>query len=306
MSNSIELFNTGNFEESIKACLKNIESDVDCTQNKYIAGIACLNIGDFQRATEFLEKVPPVNSEIDSVKKYAAESIQTQNRLPRAWFQKNPSSFFAGLTCLRIGGSVKIIDYVLRDAKEIIDLNAAPLRFGQDNCANVIRDAHDLSPIADNSIDFIASSHTIEHLVNPLLALKEWVRVLKPGGTMYSVIPNYRNTFDHKREPTSLEHLVEDLREGNTSSDWFHICEFLRNYDCEKDFVFKGDKDKHFEEFIQAPNLRTHYHVFDLPLCYSMHEYIGLRTSACFEADISIHWCGTKPAECQEYLDTIK
>ena len=295
MSQTLELFNAGRYSETILICQEQIANHIEPVQNSYIASLAWLNLGDFRQAAAMLDGVLGESQEITNLKEFLIQSIATQSRLPEEWFQKTPISFFEGKTCLRIGGNVKMVDQVLTSSAKVIDLNAAATRFGIDNRASLIRDAHDLSTIEDESIDFIASSHTIEHLVNPLLALKEWCRVLKPGGLMYSVLPHHLHTFDHKRELTTLEHLIEDLNSGRTDINWNHICEFLRNHDCDKDYVFKGDREKHFQEFIKAPGLCTHYHVFDLALTYTMHEYAGLQTTHCFEADISTHWCGRKP-----------
>ena len=294
MTHTLELFNAGRYREAIAACEQLIAAGVEPVQNRYITSLAWVNLGQYGQAASALEGVPETSTEIASLKQYVSQSQLTQSRLPAHWFDKN-TPYFAGKRCLRIGGAVKMIDHALNEASEVIDLNATPTRFGQDNRASLIQDAHDLSPLDDASFDFIASSHTIEHLVNPLLALREWLRVLKPGGVIYSVVPHHAHTFDHRRELTTLEHLVEDLHTGRTDTNWFHVCEFLRNFDCDKDFVFQGDRQKHLQEFMQAPALHTHYHVFDLPLVYVMHEYAGLQSTHCFESDISVHWVGCKP-----------
>lgn len=51
-------------------------------------------------------------------------------------------------------------------------------------------DAQNLSFIEDNSIDFIASFETIEHLPDPLAYLRELNRVLKPAGRIMICAPN--------------------------------------------------------------------------------------------------------------------
>lgn len=42
----------------------------------------------------------------------------------------------------------------------------------------------------NNSMDFVFSSHCLEHLENPHAAINEWVRVLKPNGLMYLYLPH--------------------------------------------------------------------------------------------------------------------
>ena len=48
-------------------------------------------------------------------------------------------------------------------------------------------------PFADNSIDILISSEVVEHLPDPVPALQEMRRVLKPGGYAMVTTPNPRN-----------------------------------------------------------------------------------------------------------------
>ena len=51
-------------------------------------------------------------------------------------------------------------------------------------------------PFPDNSFDIVYSSNVLEHVINPAKVLREAVRVLKPGGTLQIVCPNYLSYFD--------------------------------------------------------------------------------------------------------------
>src|SRR5262249_6289681 len=75
----------------------------------------------------------------------------------------------------------------------------------------------DKLPFADNSFDFVINSHVIEHMPNPIKALKEWHRVIKPGGIVFIICPK-RNALstDAKKPLTTLEHLLEDFELGRT------------------------------------------------------------------------------------------
>ncbi|HMW55300.1 MAG: class I SAM-dependent methyltransferase [Candidatus Accumulibacter phosphatis] len=42
---------------------------------------------------------------------------------------------------------------------------------------------------ADNTFDRLLATHVLEHIYQPHLALKEWLRVLKPGGVLSILIP---------------------------------------------------------------------------------------------------------------------
>lgn len=69
-----------------------------------------------------------------------------------------------------------------------------------------------LAGIPNESFDFLIANHVLEHLTDPLGALREWHRVLVPGGRLLLTLPDKRYTFDRRRKRTSLRHLVEDSR----------------------------------------------------------------------------------------------
>lgn len=52
-------------------------------------------------------------------------------------------------------------------------------------------DGQKLDSIDDETFDFQFSSHTLEHVVDVDDALKNWIRVVKPGGFIYCVIPDW-------------------------------------------------------------------------------------------------------------------
>jgi SAM-dependent methyltransferase len=69
-------------------------------------------------------------------------------------------------------------------------------------------DAQFLTGVADDSYDFVHSSHCLEHLHDPAEGLRNWFRVLKPGGHLILTVPDedmyeqgeFPSTFnrDHK------------------------------------------------------------------------------------------------------------
>ncbi len=92
-----------------------------------------------------------------------------------------------------------------------------------------VREATELSGIADQTYNFVCSSHALEHVANPLRALEEWKRVLRPGGVLVLVLPHKDSAFDHRRPVTTLDHLIEDYQRGVREDDLTHLDEILQN-----------------------------------------------------------------------------
>lgn len=97
-------------------------------------------------------------------------------------------------------------------------------------------DAQYLEEVNDEAFDFVHSSHCLEHMIDPFEALKNWVRVVKPGGYLVITVPDedlyeqgeFPSTFnlDHKHTMTiyknqswspnsiNLTHLAESVSES--------------------------------------------------------------------------------------------
>jgi len=59
-------------------------------------------------------------------------------------------------------------------------------------------DAQYLKGISDEEFDFVYSGHTLEHLVDVEEGLRNWSRVVKPGGYIIIYIP-HRDLFERKK-----------------------------------------------------------------------------------------------------------
>jgi SAM-dependent methyltransferase len=66
--------------------------------------------------------------------------------------------------------------------------------------------------IASSSFDFVIANHVLEHASNPVGALVQWFRVLKPGGILYCALPRMDITFDKGRKLTTAAHMMEDYQ----------------------------------------------------------------------------------------------
>ena len=86
-------------------------------------------------------------------------------------------------------------------------------------------------PFCDSSLRYVATSHVIEHVANPLAAFREWYRVLRHRGVIYMVVPDRRLTWDSPRPLTPVEHSIEDFRRDVTQVDGTHIDDFVFGVD---------------------------------------------------------------------------
>jgi ubiquinone/menaquinone biosynthesis C-methylase UbiE len=74
-----------------------------------------------------------------------------------------------------------------------------------------------MTGVGDDSQDFVIANHVLEHVEDPLRALKSVSRVLHARGVAYLALPDKRFTFDKDRQITSLDHVIKDHRDG---PDW--------------------------------------------------------------------------------------
>jgi SAM-dependent methyltransferase len=144
---------------------------------------------------------------------------------------------------------------------------------------NFIREATDLRGIADHSYDFVLSSHSLEHTANPIRALKEWTRVVKPDGAVIVILPEYRWTFDWKRQPTPVEHMIQDYERGTDETDLSHLPEILEHHDLSLDPGGETPEGFHKRSLRNFDNRCLHHHVFDTANSRALLTAAGLTVS---------------------------
>ncbi len=146
-----------------------------------------------------------------------------------------------------------------------------------------IAEATDLTQIDTASYDFLLSCHSLEHVANPIKALKEWKRMLKPGGRLVLVLPDKRYTFDVNRPYTTLAHLNEDYERGTDEYDSTHFDEIVAKHDPSKD---PGMKEKGEIASLLKDNFKNrlaHHHVFSLELVKELLEQEGFLVEEQYE-----------------------
>ncbi|WP_197518371.1 bifunctional 2-polyprenyl-6-hydroxyphenol methylase/3-demethylubiquinol 3-O-methyltransferase UbiG [Mycobacterium sp. E3198] len=138
-----------------------------------------------------------------------------------------------------------------------------------------IEEATNLSAIDAAQYDFLLSSNCLEHVANPIKALNEWKRVIRPDGGLILVLPNKESNFDHRRPFTKFEHLLDDFDSDVGEDDLTHLDEILALHDLPMDPP-AGDLENFRRRSLKNFENRTlHHHVFDVPLIETMLDHVG-------------------------------
>ena len=99
----------------------------------------------------------------------------------------------------------------------------------------IISDAVDISIIKNEEYDFVFASHVLEHIANPLKAIKEWLRIVKKDGYIIIIVPEKSICFDHTREYSKFATLLSQYEKNVGEDDLSTLKEILTNHDLDKD-----------------------------------------------------------------------
>ena len=116
-----------------------------------------------------------------------------------------------------------------------------------------------LGRFRDGAFDFVVANHVLEHVANPVKAVREIFRICRTGGIVILAIPDKDYTFDRGRQLTPWAHLwsdyVGDVRESSAD----HYESFLRSA---APHVF-SEPPENLKIHIQlSRNRREHAHVW--------------------------------------------
>ena len=137
------------------------------------------------------------------------------DRPPPMKFPKSQRAlhYLGGLEGLEIGGSAhnpfglntKNVDFT--GELDTVYKRAEVELCGESLPVDIVARGDEL-PVSDESQDFVISSHVIEHFFDPIKALREWMRVVRPGGYIFVIAPHKERTFDKDRPRTTLAELI--------------------------------------------------------------------------------------------------
>ena len=142
---------------------------------------------------------------------------------------------------------------------------------------HLVTDGFSLECIADKSLDFVIANHVLEHSIDALGTLENWLRVLRPGGMLFVAVPIGARCFDRGRTVTSAAHFLEDhwlcsvgdakaMRVRNRA----HIEEYLaiaapvlaRQRGERWDGLYGERLEHEIERLLGCDSSQVHHHVF--------------------------------------------
>ena len=124
--------------------------------------------------------------------------VGTTNEVTRVnWIEKTLSKIPSGLTILDAGAGesqfrkfCSHLNYIAQDFGQYNGTGDIGLQTGKwDNSKlDIVSDIVDI-PLPENSVDAIMCTEVLEHIPDPVAALKEFSRLLKPGGYLLITAP---------------------------------------------------------------------------------------------------------------------
>lgn len=139
----------------------------------------------------------------------------------------------------------------------------------------IVNDAVDISLVQNESYDFCFSSHSLEHIANPLKAIKEWLRIIKNGGYIMIIVPEKSVCFDHKRNYSKFSTLLSQFEKNVGEDDLSTLPEILLNHDLSMDGA-AGDLGAFTKRSLDNFNNRClHHYVYNDELLMEICNYFN-------------------------------
>lgn len=118
--------------------------------------------------------------------------------------------------------AVKYVEQATPEAWQKLYVKGQKLRIDARQWRHYVVGNADAIPAAPESLDFIFSSHVIEHLANPLGHLAYWATLLKAGGVIAAVIPDHSACKDYVFSASTMDELDAEYQLGAMSPSLNH------------------------------------------------------------------------------------
>lgn len=148
----------------------------------------------------------------------------------------------------------------------------------------------DMSTIEDQSLDFILSSHVLEHVPITIKAIKSGLTKLKSGGLFSFSIPHRDLTFDNLRTLTPLSHFIADYTDYRAERDVLHVVDSYENISFFRNTIAAIGLLKACELAANGDvSFDMHYHTFNENNTHNLMNWFADNVSAFSEFRIHNH-----------------
>ena len=166
--------------------------------------------------------------------------------------------------------------------KNVIYVDKFPEHYPSMDSNKMIKADASKLPFKDSYFDFLISAHCLEHCPDTILTLKEWIRVIKPGGNLFLILPHAERTFDKGRKLTDLQHHIidyknkADIYDKNPLDEWGKISlpNAKPNWLTNKNTL---NKDGSLNFKWMAEDGKIHYHAWTQDEIAKLGQYLNLK-----------------------------
>lgn len=111
------------------------------------------------------------------------------------------------------------------------------------NAVDIVSDVRNLKYILDDMADLIYACHVLEHFhQDSVIVLREWNRVLKPGGTLRIAVPDFKMIFEVYKRSRSTK-AIKGLIYGRSDTPFMHHYKAFDFNSLKADLLASGFKD---------------------------------------------------------------
>lgn len=145
----------------------------------------------------------------------------------------------------------------------------------------------DLAGVPDGFYDVVMAFHVLEHFADPLRALEEWHRVLRPGGALVLSVPWAPATYDRDVPVSTIYDLLLDYADDLNAYRPEIAAGLERRAAAYMRHVDRSNCDNCPDPSVAHQNAGFHWHVWDLALLEDTMACLGYAVEHLSVVD---HW----------------
>lgn len=124
---------------------------------------------------------------------------------------------------------------------------------------DVIDNGEELARFGDSSQDFVVANHLLEHCLDPIRTIQNFLRVLRPAGILIMAVPDRRYTFDFTRPTTTYDAVKQTYLTGERENRKLLYLEWAEHV-----LQLKGDAAQETAAKLDAEDYSIHCNVWTL------------------------------------------